>query len=363
MSASARRWLHASLGGWFEANRRELPWRRDRDAYRVWISEAMLQQTRVEAVVPYYERFLARFPDVGALAGASEDEVLAAWSGLGYYRRARSLRAAAQVLVADHGGVFPRELGAALALPGIGPYTAGAVLSIAYGLAVPLVDGNVARVFARFFGLEDEVGSGALKRELDALADDLVPGPATALDPGDWNQAVMELGATVCTPRATRCDVCPLNERCVARRDDRVAALPKAAPKRAPVDVELEIFVVRSGDDVLLVQRPTGGRMARLWEFPTRETGRSRPGGAPLYPEALFRDDAPTEIESERELGVLRHGITHHRIRARVLAASLARGGAERLPVDWRFVAVDELAGLGLTGMARKVVAELLDVS
>jgi A/G-specific adenine glycosylase len=347
--------LQLELARWFQGERRDLPWRRTRDPYAIWISEAMLQQTRVAAVIPHYERFLARFPDVAALARAEEDEVLASWSGLGYYTRARSLRRAARAIVLEHGGEFPRTRAAWLALPGVGPYTAGAVLSIAFSASEPLVDGNVQRVFARLFALEEPQGSKALSERCWALARELVPpvprpGAAAALDPGDWNQALMELGARVCTPRAPACDLCPLRGRCRAFALGRVQELPRPRARRAQVDVRLEILVASSQDRLLCVRRPEEGRMAGLFEFPTRElvAGGAEPR---LWPSAGLR--GLTRVAGE-PLGELVHTITHHRVRAEVYAGRVA---GRRLPAVARWGEPDELAALALTGLARKVLA------
>jgi A/G-specific adenine glycosylase len=337
--------LRRRLLAWYRAARRDLPWRRTRDAYAVWISEAMLQQTRVETVLPYWERFLARFPSVEALAAAGEDEVLALWSGLGYYSRARKLREAARQLVERHGGRFPRERAAAEALAGVGPYTAGAVLSIAYDLAEPLVDGNVARVFCRWFALEGDPAAGAVRRALWERAAELVPVGGGA---GDWNQALMELGATVCLPRAPRCGECPVAEPCAARAEGRQEELPQLRPRRAPVEVALEVALCRRGGRWLLERRPEGGRMAGLLQFPTRE--RVPPGGEAR---GLFPADWPAALCTSDPVGELRHSITHHRIRAEVRAGRAGFRGA--LPgLSWH--AEEELAALQLTGMARKIL-------
>src|SRR5262245_47343046 len=268
IASGTRADLQRALGRWYRRERRDLPWRRTRDPYAIWISEAMLQQTRVEAVIPRYEAFLARLPDVAALAAAGEDAVLALWSGLGYYARARALRDAARAIVQRHAGVLPRTRSAWLDLPGVGPYTAGAVLSIAFSASEPLVDGNVQRVLARLFALEDRQGSRALSERCWALARELVPDGRDGLDPGDWNQALMELGARLCTPRAPRCADCPLRDRCQAFELGRVAELPRARARREPLDVRLEILVVRSREEFLFVRRPAAGRMAGLFEFP-----------------------------------------------------------------------------------------------
>jgi A/G-specific adenine glycosylase len=341
--------LRRDLLAWFARCARDLPWRRTRDAYAIWISEAMLQQTRVEVVEPYFARFMARFPTVAELAAASEDEVAAAWSGLGYYRRARALRAAAGAIVERHGGRFPDTPAEARRLPGVGPYTAGAVLSIAYGVRAPVVDGNVARVFARWFALEQPLGSPALARELWGRAEELLP-PETeppGAGPGAWNQALMELGALVCAPRGPRCAECPVERHCRARREGRVRELPRPAPRRTAVDVRLEVALVESGGRALLVRRPAGGRMAGLWELPTREVAGPAGGVAGLWPPEfglLLREREPR--------GEVTHSITHHRIRARVRVAELF----EPAPPGAAWASAAEAAELPLTGMARKIL-------
>ncbi|HVJ89394.1 MAG TPA: A/G-specific adenine glycosylase, partial [Labilithrix sp.] len=214
--------LHQALLAWYAAERRDLPWRRTRDPWAIWVSEIMLQQTRVETVKPYFERFMQRFPTPLALAEAPEDQVLAAWSGLGYYRRARMLHAGARV-VAQRSGM-PADRDGLLELPGIGRYTAGAIASIAYGERVGLVDGNVARVFARIFAIDDDMKRAGMRRA-EQLAEELVPERA----PGDWNQALMELGATICTPRAPSCERCPVFRSCRAHAEKRVEELAHAA--------------------------------------------------------------------------------------------------------------------------------------
>ena len=342
--------LRRALPTWFAERARDLPWRVDRDPYRVWISEAMLQQTRVETVIDYYERFLARFPDLAALARAPEADVLAAWSGLGYYRRARALQAAAREVLERHGGRFPAERDALLALPGIGPYTAGAIASIAFDRPEPIVDGNVARVFCRWFGLEGELGCGPLMRELWALAERLVPEHGA----GTWNQALMELGATVCTPKKPACASCPVRGDCVAHASGRSAELPWPKARPEPIDVELELLLVESRGRWLLEQRPEGERMAGLWQLPTLE--RPPAGQGPLlFPDHRGRwGRARAGLELGAPLGELRHAITQHRIRAVVRRATLVAGTRIAPPLRWfRRSGLGELA---LTGMARKAL-------
>lgn len=338
-----------SVFAWFETVRRDLPWRRDRDPYRVWISESMLQQTRVEAVIPYFERFLSRFPTVVDLAVAPVEDVLAAWSGLGYYRRARSLHAAARVVVERHAGRFPDSRAELLELPGVGPYTAGAVASIAFDRPEPLVDGNVARVLARLFALDMPQESAAFRAATWTIAGELID----ALDgrsPGIWNQALMELGALVCVPREPRCGECPLRAHCRAFSGSRTHELPLPKVRPTPIDVELHIALVRVDARVLVTQRPPQGRMAGLWELPTIEpSGDGRLADAEWARGADER--APFVVLDE--IAACSHSITRHRIRARVFAAQWV-GGEPGNPA--RFATVEEIMRLGPTGLTAKVL-------
>jgi A/G-specific adenine glycosylase len=346
--------LRRDLLAWYDAHKRALPWRTRADPYRVWVSEAMLQQTRVETVIPYFARFLARFPSLAALAAAPVEDVLAVWSGLGYYSRARTLHAAARSIMAVHDGRMPQDREQILALPGIGPYTAGAILSIAFDQPEPLVDGNVARVFARLFELADDPSSPALSREMWARAADLVGAGDRA---GDWNQALMELGALVCTPPDPKCADCPLASGCRARRAGRVAELPWPKARKTAVDVALTILVVEQRGRFLAEQRPATGRMAGLWQLPTVERasgadGRLFPTRWPGTTDARGRS-SPAFSPGD-ELGEVTHTITHHRIRAIVRRGSIETKRIES-PLAW--FRAPELAELPLTGMARKVLA------
>ena len=342
LSVERRAALREQLLAWYALHKRDLPWRRSDDPYAVWISESMLQQTRVETVIPYFARFIERFPTLGELATAHVDEVLALWSGLGYYSRARRLHAAAKEVVERHGGEFPRARSEAESLPGVGAYTAGAVLSIAYGLEEPLVDGNVQRVLARWFVVEGVVTKAGPRRELEGLAASLVDGVG---DPASWNQALMELGATVCLPREPRCKGCPVRAECEGRARGVQSELPELPQRPKTVDVELEIFLVQEGGRVLLRKRGAGGRMAGLWELPTRELSS---GSALLFPE-----DLEVALLGREEVGELRHTITKHRITARVQRASF--GGVE-MPPEWAWFEERQLEELGLTGMSAKAL-------
>jgi A/G-specific adenine glycosylase len=349
--------LRRSLLAWYQREKRDLPWRSSRDPYRVWISEAMLQQTRVETVLDYYRRFLERFPTVEALAAVPVEDVLAAWSGLGYYRRARSLHAAARAIVEEHGGRFPGDRRALLELPGVGEYTAGAIASIAFDAPEPLVDGNVARVFARLFALDGDPGAKSHQDGLWSIARRLVPDQ----HPGDWNQALMELGALVCLPRDPVCSKCPLTRDCRALATGCTGRLPARPQRPETIPVEAVVLAVRRGKRWLLEQRPATGRMAGLWQFPTASLpAKGSPGASvasrpPLFPAEL---SPPLKLSRRDEaLCEIRHTITNHRIRAVVRAGSLS-GRRPRPPLAW--VRQQDLSSLPLTGMTKKCLAAIL---
>jgi A/G-specific adenine glycosylase len=313
--------LHRALLAWYEGARRDLPWRRTRDPYAVWLSEVMLQQTRVETVIPYYERFLARWPTVHALADAPLDDVLTMWSGLGYYRRARMLHAAAQQVTGDRAGVFPSSAEGLAGIKGIGRYTAGAVASIAFGVRAALVDGNVARVLARLFAIEDDVRGAAGQARIWALAEELVHDD----DPGAWNQALMELGATICVPRDPRCLLCPVRASCRAREAQRENELPNVAAKAKPREELRWALVARRGDHVLLAQRRAELRFGGMWEPPS------------IARDGLVQGDAAAAVlRFEALLGVrltevargddVTHVLSHRRMQLQVLVAEITPG-------------------------------------
>ncbi len=256
------------LLAWFRANRREHPWRRDRSPYRVWLAEVMLQQTRIAAVIPYYEKFLARFPTVESLSRSPEQEVLRLWAGLGYYSRARNLQRAAREIVAQHDGSFPRDFAAAIALPGIGRYTAAAVLSIAFDAPHAVLDGNVARVLARLDATRGDLRAPQRWKKLETTAQTLLAPKAA----GDWNQAMMELGETICTPKSPQCGRCPVARWCEARKRGLVDAIPAPRKKQASVTQRIAAAVLLdSRGRTLLVRDPgahDGVLFSRMWQFP-----------------------------------------------------------------------------------------------
>jgi len=253
--------LRLALQAWYDVAKRDLPWRRTHDPYRIWISEVMLQQTRVAAVIPYYDRFLSRFPDIEALAAAPEQDLLAAWSGLGYYSRARNLQKAATQMP----GTFPSSYDAILMLPGAGSYTAAAVASIAFDLPHAVVDGNVLRVLSRLFNDAGDISSMSTRKRFQTMADALVD----TATPGRWNQAVMELGAMVCLPDKPQCLLCPVNGFCEARKAGRQDRLPFKTRKAKQVRAERTLLIVRNGTRILVWQRdPSARHLGGFWELP-----------------------------------------------------------------------------------------------
>jgi A/G-specific adenine glycosylase len=270
---AVRQAIRQKILRWYDRHKRELPWRgRAGDGYAQWVAEIMLQQTQVETVIPYYERFMARFPDVKSLAAATGDDLLRYWQGLGYYRRAANLHEAAKRIAAD-GGVVPDSVESLLELPGIGRYTAGAIASMAFDRRAAAVDGNVARVLARLFHITDEIGRPATMRRMWALAECLLPVKRC----GDFNQALMDLGATVCVPGEPRCERCPLRSHCRACAAADAADLPSSARRPAVPEAHYVVAVIRRRERYLMMKRPPRGLWAGLWEFPNRPHPPTRP--------------------------------------------------------------------------------------
>jgi A/G-specific adenine glycosylase len=349
---------------WFRQFQRDLPWRRSKDPYRVWISEIMLQQTRVAAVIPYYERFLARFPDVRALAEAPQEEVLRLWSGLGYYSRARNLQKAAQQIVARHGGEFPREAEAVLALSGIGSYTAAAILSIAFDAKHAVLDGNVARVLARLGASRGDLRESRRWQGLQRTADELLD----AKSPGDWNQAMMELGATVCTPRAPQCLLCPVAKFCGARKSGDPESFPEKRKKRETVQVILAtaVLVTPRGETLLLPpphekaeKKPAADDVptlvSRMWHFPTVAIRKDALAELRLF----LADFLPNKNGALRlePLAKVRHAVTYRNVTVlsfRVSAAKLPHVSGART------IRLEELSSLPISNLTRKIARAAL---
>ncbi len=352
---------------WYHRNARDLPWRRSADAYGIWIAEVMLQQTQAHAVIPYWDRWLAALPTIEALAEADPDRTLKLWEGLGYYARARNLLKAARVIQQAHAGRFPERFEDILALPGIGPYTAGAIASIAFGQAQPVLDGNVIRVLCRVDGIADCVEQPEAKQRLWHRAEVLVRcaarigTPLLPLSPrrapnrkpnpcGDFNQSLMELGATVCRPRQPLCSSCPLRRGCLARRSGLAEALPRLGKRRKSVRRNHAAIVLRKRGKFLVRQRAAGKINGLLWEFPSSEIGAADPDGF-RWMEKVWRQ----RRQFLKFLGEIKHSITTNRITLKVYAAEMKRGF--RNPgASYRWVPLAELERLAFTGAHRKII-------
>ena len=343
--AAARR-LRAPILRWYRRAKRDLPWRRTTDPYAIWVSEAMLQQTTVAAVIPYWERFLERFPDAATLAAGGEEDVLALWSGLGYYRRARALRQGALAVMERHGGRVPDETEALLALPGIGRYTAGAIASVAFGRETPVVDGNVKRVFSRLFAIRGG-GSASAERTYWSIAETLVRGAY----PGDWNQAVMELGATVCTPRAPRCEICPVANRCRARALGRIAAYPERKKSQPVRVVAVAVSWIERRGRVLLERRVPFGPLRGAWDLPAAVVGPGDEPG-PAIARALSARHG-LRLRASRVLLRAKHAILATRLSLDVVEAAPIASVPRRAALRW--VALDRLGEVAISGATTKI--------
>jgi A/G-specific adenine glycosylase len=333
--------VRRSLLRWYGRNHRALPWRRTRDPYAIWIAETMLQQTQVATVLPYYSRFLETFPRPRDLAAASRQEVLAVWSGLGYYRRAENLHRAARLLMREHRAAVPRDYDALRSLPGIGPYTAGALMSIAFGQPCPAVDGNARRVLARVFDARRE-------KDISSIAQKLAAGPR----PGQWNQALMELGAKVCRAQKPNCPSCPLTRSCRARRSGRLRTAGPRVPKPRPTAVDWPMVLLYRNNKILLRRRPENGLLGGLWEPPggQRKKGESRAAVLRRHLDGLVARDAVIS-----RIGEVRHGITNHRILAPIYRASIVEE-IRRPPAGCRWVALSSLGRYPVSSLTLKAI-------
>jgi len=336
------------LCSWFSENMRDMPWRHTRDPYSIWVSEIMLQQTQVDTVIPYYERFMKRFPSVEALARASLEEVLALWQGLGYYKRAENLHRGARYIVEQHGGHFPDDPAALRKIPGIGAYTAGAVLSIAFGIPAPAVDGNVMRVLSRLFLMEQDVGQAKSRPAFEEKVMSLLKG-----DPGVFNQAMMELGALVCTPRKPDCPVCPVNGFCQAYKRNTVEQYPVKAGRPKPVTERYRVLVICRSGSYWMEKRPGEGLLAGLWGFP-------------LIGEEQWRLVEPM-LEKKRILKRVSHVFTHRRWELEPVLIEVSES-CGTLPIDFSvpadlggFQTPEQMQRLPVPTVFRKVIRQLDD--
>ncbi|MEW6305333.1 MAG: A/G-specific adenine glycosylase [Verrucomicrobiota bacterium] len=347
-----------ALTDWFARHARDLPWRRTLDPYAIWVSEIMLQQTQVKTVIPYWERWMRELPDAGALAKAPPERVLKLWEGLGYYTRARNLQKAAQAVVERHGGRFPDTFDEVLELPGIGRYTAGAICSIAFNQPTPILDGNVIRVLARLFAIEDNPRERAVNDRLWNLAEALVQ---TAQKTG-WpethacsvlNQALMELGALVCTPKNPACDACPVSRLCAARRRGIQESLPNLDQRAETTARHFATFLIQRDGRWLAQQRPAGVVNAHLWEFPNVESAH-----IPNDPCALAKAQWNITLAAADPMGTIKHSITRYRITQHVFRAQWP--ARSRLDPAGRWLTPGELDSLAFTSAHRKIARKFL---
>jgi A/G-specific adenine glycosylase len=345
----------SSLLAWWDAGHTDLPWRRTRDPYAIWVAEVMLQQTQIATVIPYYERWLARFPTLAALAAASLDDVLHLWQGLGYYSRARNLHTAAQTVVNEHNGRIPTTVPELMRLKGVGRYTAGAIASIAFNRPEPVLDGNVIRVLSRVADLAQDVTLTATKNKLWAMAAHLTP----AERPGAFNQALMEVGQTICLPAVPHCHLCPIAGHCLARQRGTQLERPLRPPRRQTPHYHVAAGVIwREDGRFLITQRPLDGLLGGLWEFP----GGKQEAGETL-PETLrreIREELAIEIEVERPLLPIKHAYTHFRITLHPFYARYVEGTIQRLGVaDHAWVQLNDLEQYAFAVTDRKIIEQV----
>ena len=348
--------LQNALLAWFAAHSRDLPWRQTYDPYQIWISEIMLQQTQMERGVEYFSRWLSRFPDLAALAAASEEEVLKLWEGLGYYSRARNLHQAARIIARDWNGQLPDDHTALLALPGIGPYTAGAIMSLAYNRNFPLVDANVERLFSRLYDIDSPIKASANRRFVWQRATELIPAGRARL----FNQAMMELGALVCTPKNPDCPVCPLSRHCRAKRGKTVDKRPVLGEKQQSIAIEMVTGILIHRGKVFIQKRPPAGVWANLWEFPGGEIEAGESPAEALIRE--YREETEWRIDDLKKIRIVKHSYTRYRVTLHCYFCRLSHG--KKQPVlhaaqEYRWVAPAELHDFAFpTGHRQLIDAE-----
>lgn len=343
-----------SLCDWFSKNKRDLPWRNARNPYHIWISEVMLQQTQVATVIPYYQRFLEKFPTIDALANADADDLMKCWEGLGYYARARNLQQAAQTVLREHNGALPRTRQALQTLKGFGAYTSASVASLAFGEDCAAIDGNVLRVFARLYAIGEDIRQSSTKSQIaDLAAMNLPKGRA-----GEFNEALMELGATVCTPKKPQCSACPLNQDCVAFQQNAVASYPFKSPKPKLPHKDIAIGIVQREGKVLIALRPPDGLLGNLWEFP----------GGKCEPNESLAECCKREVEEEtglkvavgERIAVVKHAYTHFKITLHAFLCAYQGGEAKpKSSQEIRWVEFSELNRFAFPKANKSVIESL----
>lgn len=340
---------------WYEREFRDLPWRQSTSPYEIWISEIMLQQTQVIKVIPYYKKFLEKFPTVQDMASADLSQVLKVWEGMGYYARARNLHKAAKIIVSEYRGIFPSDLKKVRNLPGIGAYTAAAILSIAFDQNLPVLDGNVIRVLSRLFTVDLSPKSAQGKSHLLSIAQELLqPGQA-----GTFNQAMMELGALVCTPKSPKCAECPLAKKCRAKETNTITSYPIKAPKKERPHYHIAAGIIWRGDEILIARRPENGLLGGLWEFP----GGKLENGETLQQAVAreIREELDVRVSVQELLTVIKHQYTHFRITLHAFHCQYLSGDPKAIGcTEWRWVKKEELDAFAFPTANRKILDQLL---
>lgn len=329
----------SALLDWYTKNKREMPWRNTSDPYKIWISEVMLQQTRVDTVIPYYNRFLNQFPGIQDLADASQQTVLKMWEGLGYYSRARNMHKAAQEVVSEYNSEFPDTYGELLNLKGIGPYTAAAISSIAFNRKQAVLDGNVIRVLSRYFGIKDDVRRSKVKKEIQEIADTLIPEE----NPGDFNQSVMELGATVCTPKNPACGSCPLSIDCIAYKSAETEIIPYKSPKKKIPHHQIGVgMITNDKGELLIALRPEEAMLGGLWEFPggKKEKGEQLPQTV----QRELNEELGVRVDVGEKFMELKHAYSHFKITLHAYWCTINSGTPEpKSSTELNWVTLDEI--------------------
>ena len=348
--------IQKKLLAWYKKHQRDLPWRRTRDPYAIWVSEIMLQQTQVATVIPYYERFLKRFPTVQKLARAREQSVLKLWEGLGYYSRARNLQKAARSIIQDHNGQIPQSADQLHALPGIGPYTAGAIASIAFDLDEPVLDGNVIRVLSRLFRLKSNPEETAAKKKLWQLAEKMVPAGKASF----FNQALMDLGATTCTPRKASCVTCPVSALCLAKKSNLQEVLPVKTKAKPLPHHHIGVGVIWKKDKILIDRRKPAGLLGGLWEFPGGKQKKSETLPACVRREVL--EELAVKVKVGKSLITVKHAYSHFKITLHVYSCRYLSGNPKAIACTaWKWVKVSELEKFPFPAANLKIIEKLKD--
>ena len=348
--------IQDSLLNWFDKNQRPLPWRRHYEPYHVWVSEIMLQQTQVKTALPYFDRWMKTLPTIKHVAEASEDQILKLWEGLGYYSRSRNLQKAAKQIVEKHRGEFPSDYDDILALPGVGPYTAGAISSIAFNQDRPLVDGNVIRVLSRLFYYTKNTRLPAAERQMWEWAEQIIPQGQARY----FNQAMMELGALICSPKSPDCNTCPLGTVCEARAREKANELPNRGPKKMLKNIAVAIGVIRKGDKVFIQKRPAKGLMAGLWEFPGGKVEKGESKKMALKREVV--EEVGIQIKNIKLLKNIKHAYTSFKVDLHCFEADYESGEIQlKAAADGKWVSVSELSDYPFPAANVRLIKELVE--